>query len=154
MLSWYAVARAIETARAGRPRLTPMAAISVAFSACSVERSTRWPSSVTEQPSGSGRGPEPRQNATPTPTTTARTTRNTRVRSLMEGGSWGRDSGQLLCSAAFRVMPSRSQGRASMAPVTELRRNRTLSAPESSAALTTFGLESMSLMVTLVPAVT
>ncbi len=41
-----------------------------------------------------------------------------------------------------------------MAPVTELRRNSTLSAPESSTALMTCGLWSMSVMVTLVPAVT
>ena len=45
-------------------------------------------------------------------------------------------------------------GTASTVPVTELRRNSTLLAPESSAALTTLGLESMSRIVTLVPAVT
>src|SRR3954447_2029648 len=65
----------------------PIAEISVAFSACSVDRSTVWPSSLTAQASGSGRGPEPRQNATPTPTTTARTTKKTRVRNLMQR-SW------------------------------------------------------------------
>src|ERR1700712_912564 len=70
-----------------------MAAISVAFSACSVLRSTWYPPSVAEQPSGSGNGPEPRQNATPTPATTATTTTRTiNRRNLMArsgGGSVG-----------------------------------------------------------------
>ena len=65
MLSWYAVASAIDTARAGNPRLTPMAAISAAFSPCSVVSSTRCAASCAEQPSGSGSGPDPRHSATP-----------------------------------------------------------------------------------------
>lgn len=48
LLSWYAVARAIETARAGSPRRTPIAAISVAFSACSVSSSTLRPDEVEQ----------------------------------------------------------------------------------------------------------
>ena len=51
-------------------------------------------------------------------------------------------------------MPSPFHGTASMAPLTELRRNRMLSTPERVAAFTTFGLPSMSFTVTLVPAVT
>ena len=61
---------------------------------------------------------------------------------------------QLACRSALSAMPSRFHGTASIAPVTELRRNSTLSAPESSAALITLGLPSMSAIVTLVPAVT
>ena len=58
------------------------------------------------------------------------------------------------CRAALRAMPSRCHGTASIAPETELRRNSTLLAPDSSRALTTRGLLSRSLIVTLVPAVT
>ena len=150
MLSWYAVASAIDTARAGNPRLTPMAAISAAFSPCSVVSSTRCAASSAEQPSGSGSGPDPRHSATPVPITTASTTSRTRDLFI---SAW-LSLRQLACSAALRLMPSPDHGWASTAPETELRRKRTLSAPERSAALITFGLESMSRMVTLVPAVT
>ena len=61
---------------------------------------------------------------------------------------------QLACRSALRVTPWLARTTPSTAPVTEFRRNRMLFAPDSSAALITCGLESMSLTVTLVPAVT
>src|SRR3954465_12177847 len=76
LLSWYAVARAIETARAGSPRRTPIAAIRDAFSAWSGSRSTVRVATVAVQPGGSGSGPVPRHTATITPATTATIARN------------------------------------------------------------------------------
>src|SRR3954453_10418644 len=70
LLSWYAVARAIETARAGSPRRTPMAAISAAFAAWSGASPTLWLPTGAVQPGGSGRGPAPRHTAMLTPATT------------------------------------------------------------------------------------
>jgi hypothetical protein len=61
---------------------------------------------------------------------------------------------QFECRSALRAIPSPFHGTASTVPVTELRRNRMLCEPDSSAALTTLGLWSMSRMVILVPAVT
>ena len=51
-------------------------------------------------------------------------------------------------------MPPPFHGTASIVPLTELRRNSTLWLPDSSSALITLGLPSMSETVTLVPAVT
>src|SRR6476469_984977 len=87
--SWKAVARAIDTARAGIPRRTPTAAMRVAFSACSVDRSTVTPPTSARQPSGSGSGPAPRRTSSPTPTATARatTTRTTRNRPASSRGA-------------------------------------------------------------------
>ena len=51
-------------------------------------------------------------------------------------------------------MPSPFHGTASMAPLTELRRKRMLSTPESVAAFTTCCVPLESVTVTLVPAVT
>src|SRR5690348_13347115 len=76
LLSWYAVARAIDTARAGSPRRTPIAEISVAFQAWSGARSTDRPATVAVQPGGFGSGPVPRHTATMTPATTATIARN------------------------------------------------------------------------------
>src|SRR4051794_19684850 len=75
LLSWYAVARAIETARAGSPRRTPMAAISAAFAAWSGARPTLWLPTVAVHPGGSGSGPVPRQTAMLTPGTTTASAR-------------------------------------------------------------------------------
>ena len=146
LLSWYAVASAIDTAVAGSPRRTPIAAISVAFSACSVYRSTvRAPARL--QPSGSGNGPDPRQKARPTPITTTSTTRTDEAPDRTRRG-------QLLCRAALSAMPSPGQGRPRPAPSPSCGETGRCWPPERSAALTTLGLESMSLIVTLVLAVT
>src|SRR3989337_2215802 len=65
LLSWYAVASAMLTARAGSPRRTPIAAMRAAFSDCSVLSVTSCPPTDAVHPSGSGSGPAPFQRATP-----------------------------------------------------------------------------------------
>ena len=69
-----------------------------------------------------------------------------------------RRAGRYACSAVFSWMPSPLRCRASTAPLTLLRRNRMFGVPESSAALTVFGVPSgfgaAPTRTTFVPAVT
>jgi len=69
-----------------------------------------------------------------------------------------RRAGRYACSALFSWMPSPLRCRASTAPLTLLRRNRMFGVPESSAALTVFGVPSgfgaAPTRTTFVPAVT
>ena len=152
MDSWYAVARAIVAARAGIPRPTDTAVISAAFSACSTLSVTVRPPTLAVHSSGVSNGPTRSQTANPmaaaTPTA-ATPTRATPVRNLM--GS----SVQFACKSALSSIRPLLHGTASIAPVTELRRNSTLLAPDSSRALTTVGPmpSTGSITVTLVPAV-
>ena len=161
--SWYAVARAMLAARAGSPRWTEMAVIRAAFSACSWVSSTVSPSTSAVQPLGRRSGPTPRSTSTPTPTKTSTPAMPTATSLPSRVSRVGADlvaargtclpmRQSLACRAALRAMPSPFHGTASIAPLTELRRNSTLLAPDSSSALTTLPPSAGS--VTLVPAVT
>ncbi len=152
--------RAIDTARAGSPRRTPMAAISAAFSACSgVSSTVRSPTVASHR---SGRNPGPISRTTYHPPTAVATTspRARRAPTALLAGftpPWsGTGPSQFLCRSALSAMPSPFHGTASTAPETELRRKSTLLAPESSEALMTAPSSTPATprTVTLVPAVT